>query len=266
MPSRLMMMPTAPQFLATQLTLNPTMGEAEAMFWIDQIVDYNSPRMGLALGVLSEGQINSNGVRYIDEVFTDVEVTPGVVYGNNITVIPALQGAPPAAEDLICDIYEPAGDTESDRPLILYFHTGNFLPQYVNGSAVGNRTDSCAVALCTEFAKKGYVVASCDYRLGWNALAGTQDERTLAADSSGLSRCSGQPHCSAFLPQEHCRRAATLMVLPTTRSPCLERVRVVTSPWLQLASPVTTTSSWMMPVSPLPSSGTIQAQETKSQW
>ena len=165
--------------LATQLTLNPTMGEAEAMFWIDQIVDYNSPRMGLALGVLSEGQINSNGVRYIDEVFTDVEVTSGVVYGNNITVIPALQGAPPAAEDLICDIYEPVGDTESDRPLILYFHTGNFLPQYVNGSAVGNRTDSCAVALCTEFAKKGYVVASCDYRLGWNALAGTQDERTL---------------------------------------------------------------------------------------
>ena len=165
--------------LATQLTLNPTMGEAEAMFWIDQIVDYNSPRMGLALGVLTEGQINSNGVRYIDEVFADVEVTSGVVYGNNITVIPALQGAPPAPEDLLCDIYAPAGDTETDRPLILYFHTGNFLPQYVNGSAVGNRTDSCAVALCTEFAKKGYVVASCDYRLGWNALAATQDERTL---------------------------------------------------------------------------------------
>ena len=165
--------------LATQLTLNPTMGEAEAMFWIDQIVDYNSPRMGLALGILSEGQINSNGVRYIDEVFADVEVTSGVAYGNNITVIPALQGFPPGPEDLLCDIYEPAGDTETDRPLILYFHTGNFLPQYVNGSAVGTRTDSCAVALCTEFAKKGYVVASCDYRLGWNALAATQDERTL---------------------------------------------------------------------------------------
>ena len=165
--------------LASQLSLNPTMGEAEAMFWIDQIVDYNSPRMGLALGVLTEGQINSNGVRYIDEVFADVEVNSGVVYGNNITVIPGLTGAPSAAEDLICDIYSPAGDTETDRPLILYFHTGNFLPQYVNGSAVGNRTDSCAVAICTEFAKKGYVVASCDYRLGWNALAGTQNERTL---------------------------------------------------------------------------------------
>ena len=101
----------------------------------------------LALGVLSEGQINSNGVRYIDEVFADVEVTSGVAYGNNITVIPALQGFPPGPEDLLCDIYEPAGDTETDRPLILYFHTGNFLPQYVNGSAVGTRTDSCAVAI-----------------------------------------------------------------------------------------------------------------------
>ncbi len=165
--------------LATQLSLNPTMSEAEAMFWIDQIMDYNTPRMGLALGTLTEGQINSQGVRYIDEVFSEVEVTSGVVYGNNITVIPALQGLPPGPEDLLCDIYEPAGDTETDRPLILYFHTGNFLPQYVNGSAVGNRTDSCAVALCTEFAKKGYVVASCDYRLGWNPTAATQSERTL---------------------------------------------------------------------------------------
>ena len=33
--------------LATQLTLNPTMGEAEAMEWIEQMVDYNTPRMAL---------------------------------------------------------------------------------------------------------------------------------------------------------------------------------------------------------------------------
>ena len=58
-------------------------------------------------------------------MFADVQVTEGVVYGNNVTVIPALQGAPPAAEDLLCDIYEPVGDTQTDRLLILYFHTGN---------------------------------------------------------------------------------------------------------------------------------------------
>ena len=165
--------------LATQLSLNPTMSEAEAQFWIGEIVNYNSPRMGLALGLVTEGEVNNNGVRYIDEVFSEVNVTSDVVYGTNITVIPALQGLPPAPQPLVCDIYEPAGDILTERPLILYFHTGNFLPQYVNGSAVGNKDDSCAVAICTEFAKKGYVVASCDYRLGWNALAATQDERTL---------------------------------------------------------------------------------------
>ena len=64
------------------------------------------------------------------------------------------------------DVYTPADDTETDRPVILYFHTGNFLPQYVNGSAVGTRTDSSAVEICSRFARMGYVVASCDYRLG----------------------------------------------------------------------------------------------------
>ena len=165
--------------LATQLTLNPTMGEAEAMGWIDQIMDYNTPRMGLALGTLTEGQINSNGVRYIDEVFPEVTVTSNVQYGTNITVITALQGLAPAPQPLVLDLYEPTGDTQTNRPLILYFHTGNFLPQYVNGSALGTKTDSATVAICTEFAKKGYVVASCDYRAGWNPTAATQTERTL---------------------------------------------------------------------------------------
>lgn len=164
---------------AEQLTLNPTMGEAEALFWIGEIMDYNSPRMGLALNLVTEAQVNNNGVRYVDEVFTEVTVTEDVVYGTNITVLPALQGAPPAPQPLICDIYEPAGDFVTDRPLILYFHTGNFLPQYLNGQATGTMDDSCAVAICTEFAKKGYVVANCDYRLGWNPTAATQSERTL---------------------------------------------------------------------------------------
>ncbi len=164
--------------LATQLTLNPTMGEAEAMEWVEQMVDYNTPRMALAMGAATETTI-AGGVRYIDEIFDEVDVASGVVYGENITVIPALQGLPPAPENLLMDVYTPAGDTETDRPVILYFHTGNFLPQYVNGSAVGTRTDSCAVEICSRFARMGYVVASCDYRLGWNALAATQAERTL---------------------------------------------------------------------------------------
>ena len=116
--------------------------------------------------------------RYVEEVFDDVIVTSDLVYGTNISVLPALQGFPPGPQDLLMDVYTPAGDTETDRPLLLYFHTGNFLPIYLNGGATGTKTDSCTVELCTRFAKMGYVVASVDYRLGWNPLAATQSERT----------------------------------------------------------------------------------------
>ena len=131
----------------------------------------------LALSLLAFSQLDAQ-VRYLNEVFTDVNVTTDVVYGTNVTVLPLLQGSPPAAQPLVCDIYEPAGDTEVDRPLMIYIHTGNFLPQYLNGSAVGTKSDSVAVELCSRYAKMGYVVASIDYRLGWNPLAATQSERT----------------------------------------------------------------------------------------
>jgi len=131
----------------------------------------------LALSVLAFSQLDAQ-VRYINEVFSDVEVSTNVVYGQNVTILPLLQSQPPATQPLVCDIYEPVGDTETDRPLMIYIHTGNFLPQYLNGSAVGTKSDSVAVELCTRYAKMGYVVASIDYRLGWNPLAATQAERT----------------------------------------------------------------------------------------
>lgn len=132
----------------------------------------------LALSLLAVSQIDAQ-VRYLNEVFSDVNVTSDILYGTNVTVAPLLQGGAPAAQPLLCDIYEPAGDTETDRPLIIYIHTGNFLPQYLNGSAVGTKTDSVAVELCSRYAKMGYVVASIDYRAGWNPLAATQSARTF---------------------------------------------------------------------------------------
>ena len=113
-----------------------------------------------------------SGFRYIHNVFDDVVISQDIAYGTNISIISTTLGMPPAPENLLLDIYEPAYDTLEERPLLLYFHTGNFLPKYENGSAVGKKNDSCAVAICTEFAKKGYVVASCDYRLGWTPQQG----------------------------------------------------------------------------------------------
>ncbi len=109
--------------------------------------------------------------RYIDEYFSSVNFTPDVIYGNNITVIGALAGGGPAPEDLKMDLYTPAGDTETNRPLVIVVHTGSFLPMIINGSPTGTKRDSNVVAMCQTFAKRGYVAASMTYRLGWNPLA-----------------------------------------------------------------------------------------------
>ena len=77
------------------------------------------------------------------------------------------------------DVYYPdlAEDEISERPVMIYVHTGNFLPPPLNGSTTGLKTDSAAVNLCMQWAKRGYVAVSMDYRLGWNPLAPTVQER-----------------------------------------------------------------------------------------
>ena len=55
------------------------------------------------------------------------------------------------------DIYTPDGDTEINRPLILFMHGGSF--------SAGDKADVDCQDFCTAFAKKGYVTASVNYRL-----------------------------------------------------------------------------------------------------
>lgn len=117
--------------------------------------------------------------RYLEEVFEDVTVTSNVTYGVNATVLLYQLVGEAVPEELKMDIYEPTGDTETNRPVVLYFHTGNFLPHPQNQSPGGLRTDSAAVEICSRLARMGYVAASCDYRLGWNPVAPTQDERVF---------------------------------------------------------------------------------------
>jgi hypothetical protein len=121
--------------------------------------------------------LQGSGLRYLENVFEEVSVTSDVVYGNNSTVLYYSVLGQAIPENLTLDIYEPANDYISQRPLLLYFHTGNFLPFPLNGETGGSKTDSAAVEICTRFARMGYVVASCDYRLGWNPLASSERER-----------------------------------------------------------------------------------------
>ena len=123
--------------------------------------------------------LNLNGqTRYLDDVFTNVNVTSDIVYANNISILPVLQGLPPAAMDLTFDLYEPDGDTISNRPVIILAHTGSFLPPVLNGQPTGSKTDLAIVEQCTRWAKKGYVAIAMTNRQGWNPTSTDQNTRT----------------------------------------------------------------------------------------
>lgn len=102
--------------------------------------------------------------RYLNEVFPSADTQANVQYGNNFSVLTGT----PVLQPLVMDVYTPTGDTETARPLIIYLHTGSFLPRYINQLPTGSKSDSATVEMCRQFAKKGYVVAAIGYRTGWN--------------------------------------------------------------------------------------------------
>ncbi len=125
------------------------------------------------------GMLNAQDTRYIDEIFTDVTVESNVQYAVNATVIAIPQVGEAIPQPLLMDIYQPEGDTETERPVVMVFHTGNFLPAISNAQIAGTKTDNSAIEICTQLAKRGFVAVSVDYRLGWNPLAESQPLRAL---------------------------------------------------------------------------------------
>lgn len=120
---------------------------------------------------------NSFAQRYVTEVFSNVDSTQNIPYGSNYTF---LSGSP-VLQPLVFDLYKPSGDVETNRPLVLMIHTGSFLPAIINQTPTGSMRDSATSEMCRRFARRGYVVASVDYRTGWNPSAlgaAGQDIRT----------------------------------------------------------------------------------------
>jgi len=89
-------------------------------------------------------------LRYRDVVFSGFTLTSDLAYGS----APDLQGHP---VDLKLDLYQPAGDPQTRRPAIVWIHGGGF--------SGGDKTSSPFPALARQFAKRGYVAASINYRL-----------------------------------------------------------------------------------------------------
>jgi hypothetical protein len=117
--------------------------------------------------------------RYFEEIFTNVNKESNIVYGTNFYFTPPITLDPtnPQQGPLPMDVYTPVGDTETSRPLLIYLHTGNFLPQYFNGGTGGSKSDSTNVEICKRFTRRGFVAAAISYRLGWDPLNSSADAR-----------------------------------------------------------------------------------------
>jgi para-nitrobenzyl esterase len=87
--------------------------------------------------------------RYRDEVFKRVTVTRDIVYGSA-----PVNGQP---QDLTLDLYQPKGDDATKRPVIIWVHGGGF--------CCGDKAEGPSPDDAREFAHRGYVTASINYRL-----------------------------------------------------------------------------------------------------
>lgn len=101
-------------------------------------------------------------LRYRDMTFSVAE-TPDRPYG-------AATGADGTPQQLLLDVYEPAGDTATKRPVVIWMHGGSF--------KYGTRKDGMAVELARRFARRGYVAVSISYRLLADVACGGQDSAT----------------------------------------------------------------------------------------
>lgn len=89
-------------------------------------------------------------LRYRDDVFTSVTKTSNITYGSAVN-------QDGQTVTLRLDMYQPAGDTVTARPAIVWVHGGSF--------CCGSKTSTEIVDEANVFARKGYVTVSIDYRL-----------------------------------------------------------------------------------------------------
>ena len=83
--------------------------------------------------------------------FPDISINKDVKF-SSVTNYKGIQ------QDLFCDIYQPVGDKTKNRPCILWIHGGGFRSD-------SKRTQNYIVKYASDFAKRGYVCISIDYRL-----------------------------------------------------------------------------------------------------
>jgi acetyl esterase/lipase len=106
------------------------------------------------------GAADGAPARYLDQAFGSVDVQSNLVYGR----APLPSGE---EQDLKLDLYQPAGDRFNARPVVIYAHGGAFTK--------GNKESGHDWPYTDDFARRGFVSASIDYRLDGSETDATDD-------------------------------------------------------------------------------------------
>jgi acetyl esterase/lipase len=99
----------------------------------------------------------AKAVRYKDPIFSGVKTESGITYGKAVD-------QNDENVKLKLDVYTPKGDTVKKRPLIVWVHGGGF--------SAGDKTSPELVDEANQFAMKGYVNVSINYRLAPKGCVG----------------------------------------------------------------------------------------------
>ena len=157
-------------------------------------------------------------LRYRDQVFSNVSITSDLKYGQ----------APDANNnpvDLKLDLYQPTGDTQTQRPALVWVHGGGFSRR--------RQDELRPVDVANTFAKMGYVVVSINYRLlGSGCVGATRSPPSCSPRSRPSTtprrRCAG---CAPTPPPTRStRRGSASAASRPARSPrrgraCTRRTR-----------------------------------------
>jgi pimeloyl-ACP methyl ester carboxylesterase len=109
----------------------------------------------------------STAQRFRSAVFQTVDSINAIAYGSAMNI----KGS---AETLLMDLIFPQGDTMKKRPLVVFIHGGGFQSN--------SRKGSYSAMVCQGFAKRGFVTATIDYRLG------IENQKTEADYANALYR------------------------------------------------------------------------------
>jgi acetyl esterase/lipase len=99
---------------------------------------------------------------FVDKTYTngDIKVERHIKYGSAVN---PYFGRGNKRDDLDLDLYQAKGDKRKKRPAVVFLHSGAFLE--FNNKSKFKKDDVKGVRVCMTLAKRGYVVASINYRV-----------------------------------------------------------------------------------------------------